>query len=302
MGNNPISFNDPEGDLPPILLGALIGAVMHTGTHLATNKFTFNNWNWGDFAGSIVAGGVGGGLSPALTKAGIGGFAAGAITGGASGFSQNLTTGLINGNLSLGGLAKNTFMGAGIGGMVQGIAAAIDGRDFFDGSKVIDSKTIAYDETIPGIKQIGTHNCGPANVAAIDQSLGGNLTQDKARGWFGGDPNQDGIGDIPLWKKYTEMTGISHVKRGADPGLISQFSEMIDDGYKISINLKTNSTVSPGHSVVMKGVKRKTILKVNGRISSKLMYQVMDPEQGTFKYIPLSKIKKAHKIFYVPPQ
>jgi hypothetical protein len=123
-----------------------VGAAAHTGVHLATNDFTFNNWNWGSFAGSVVAGGVGGGVSFALANAGIGGFAGGAITGGASGFSQNLTSSLINGDLTAGGLAKSTFLGAGIGGLIGGIDATIKGNRFIDGRSKVTSERFITDE------------------------------------------------------------------------------------------------------------------------------------------------------------
>jgi len=135
MNNNPISVVDPDGDLgfAAIGIGMAIGALTNTASQVISNG-GFSNWNWGSFAGSVVAGGVGGGVSNALTNAGIGGFSGGAITGASSGFSQSLTSGLINGNLSGGGLAKSTFLGAGIGGTIQGLSAAIEGRTFWNGS------------------------------------------------------------------------------------------------------------------------------------------------------------------------
>ena len=143
MGNNPIRFTDPQGDDfgASILIGMAISATLHTGGHLATNNFTFNNWDWGSFAGSVVAGGVGGGVGSALNTARIGGFYGGAILGASTGFSQNLTSGLINGNLSGAGLAKSTFLGAGIGGAIGGLDAALSDQRFLDGrSKILTER------------------------------------------------------------------------------------------------------------------------------------------------------------------
>lgn len=131
MFNNPVSNVDPDGDFPWLAIG--IAAALHTGTHLATNKFTFNNWNWGTFAGSIAAGAIGGFVGPALEKAQIGGFYGGAILGGSSAFAHNITSGIINNNLSFKGLATSTLIGAGAGGLISGIEAESRGYRFLDG-------------------------------------------------------------------------------------------------------------------------------------------------------------------------
>jgi hypothetical protein len=141
MGNNPISFSDPNGDeiITAMLIGAAIGGLINTGSQVISNG-GFKNWNWGSFAGSVVAGGVGGGVGPALAAARIGGFYGGAILGASTGFSHNLTSGLINGNLSAGGLAKSTLIGTGVGGLAGGIDAELKGQRFLDGKGKIDTE------------------------------------------------------------------------------------------------------------------------------------------------------------------
>lgn len=144
MGGNPVSFSDPNGDEPitltAILIGAAIGAGTHTAVHLATNNFTFQNWNWGSFIGSTIAGGVGGIVGPALEAAQIGGFYGGAILGSTSGFTQSVVSGTINGNLDAANVLKSTFSGALIGGMIGGIDAAIRGYRFVDGRSTVLQK------------------------------------------------------------------------------------------------------------------------------------------------------------------
>ncbi len=130
--NNPLKYSDPDGE-NPILIGALIGAVIHTGTHLATHNFKFKDWNWGSFLGSIVAGGISGGVGQVLNTAKVGGFYAGALTGASAGFSESLVSGLINQDLSIEGVFASTFMGAGIGGLIGGVEAELKGNRFIDG-------------------------------------------------------------------------------------------------------------------------------------------------------------------------
>lgn len=81
--NNPLRFTDPDGEFlfVPVMIGMAIGAATYTSIHLVTHDFSFKGWDWGAFAGAVVAGGVGGAIAPALAAAGIGGFYGGAITG-----------------------------------------------------------------------------------------------------------------------------------------------------------------------------------------------------------------------------
>ena len=204
MWNNPVTFSDPDGDFAfaPILIGMAIGATVHTGVHLATNDFTFDNWNWGSFAGSVVAGGVGGGVSSALAKAGIGGFAGGAITGGASGFSQNLTSGLINGDLTGGVLAKSTLLGAGIGGLIGGIDATIKGNRFWDGrSKVLTERYQLATGNTPTTEESPNQISGQRPMSkgdAIERGEVGLMGNDRSVDRLGTDINRGFEGDLRL--------------------------------------------------------------------------------------------------------
>ncbi len=300
MNNNPISFSDPEGDFPllAVAIGMGIGALTNTATQAISNG-GFNNWNWGAFAGSVVAGGVGGGVSSAMTSAGIGGFYGGAVTGGASGFSQNLTAGLINGNLTAGGLAKSIFFGAGIGGTIQGLGAAIDGRRFSDGARLIETQTLA-DQSISLVKQDGANNCLCASAEAVDGSFGGSVTQDQARGWFPGtNAETDGLGDVPFWNKYSSNTGHKVVGVQASSSTTNAIPQAMGLGRRVAVNLDVSGNV--GHSVVMDNVIKQTYKRVNGSLFSKSIFNAMNPATGSIASYSSGYISNAHAIFFIYP-
>ena len=293
MGNNPISNVDPDGDIAfaAIGIGMAIGAAVHTGTHLATNKFSLNNWNWGAFAGSVVAGGVGGGVSSALTNAGIGGFTGGAITGGSSGFSQNLTSGLINGNLSGGGLLKSTVLGAGIGGSIQGIGAALDGRRFWDGAK-IDYTPLGQDPDLPKVMQKGDQNCACATGEMTLKSNGVNQTQGDIRNFFGGDPDLVPLPDEATFNYIKTKGGLS-----GDKFRLSTSDSYISKADYINRSLRAGKSINlsiagnPGHSVSVRGAFLKTVTKVNGASSRGLAFKIFDPARSGSYYMSNSFLR-----------
>lgn len=159
--NNPLRFTDPDGEFlfVPVMIGMAIGAATYTAIHLVTHDFNFKGWDWGAFAGAVVAGGVGGAIAPALAAAGIGGFYGGAITGGASGFAANLTTGIWHGD-KFGSIVTSSFkgalIGAAIGGVISGVQSKLDNRNFLDGGKSINiDNKVACTTNIPdGVTQI----------------------------------------------------------------------------------------------------------------------------------------------------
>jgi len=168
--NNPLRFTDPDGEFlfVPVLIGMAIGAATYTAIHLVTHDFSFKGWDWGAFAGAVVAGGVGGAIAPALAAAGIGGFYGGAITGAATGFAANLTTGIWHGD-KFGSIITSSFkgalIGAAIGGVIGGIKAKLDGRNFSNGGKTIKiDQNVACATNVPeGLTSIDGKYVGKYN-------------------------------------------------------------------------------------------------------------------------------------------
>jgi len=156
MGNNPVSFSDPQGDDfgLSILIGMAVGAAINAGSQYVKNDMSFNNFNWGSFAGSTIVGGVtagvgagvgagiGAGISSALGNTGfIAGAASGAGGGFAAGFVGGFGNGLLQGNsfgnslelgLKSGGIGA--LSGGIIGGVSKGLHAIRNGRNFWNGN------------------------------------------------------------------------------------------------------------------------------------------------------------------------
>jgi RHS repeat-associated protein len=124
MNNNPVTYADPNGDIAPLVLGAIIGAFVNVG--IQSYKGNINNF--GDFLGSALVGGVAGGvgagvgagISTALAGGSFGagflgtttvassGFWAGAASGAGGGFSGGFLSGFGN-TLLNGGNIGNAF-------------------------------------------------------------------------------------------------------------------------------------------------------------------------------------------------
>jgi len=152
MNNNPISFNDPEGDLPFLAvvgIGAATGIFGNGLNNISNGQGFFDGAGkaalWGGIgaAASVGIGAAAGGIFGQGTSFGKAAFQFGAhglsnglqshLQGGS--FGQGFLSGSISSGLSSSATALN-FGDAGmigIGGIGGGIGAAIGGGSFFDG-------------------------------------------------------------------------------------------------------------------------------------------------------------------------
>jgi RHS repeat-associated protein len=292
--NNPLRFTDPNGEevitLATIGIAMLISAATYTAVHLATHEFSFEGWNWGAFAGAVVAGGVGGFVSPALTAAGVGGFANGAITGAASGFASGLTGGLIDGQRGKElwkkvGLSAAT--GAAIGGIVDGIKASIDGNRFWDGANV-EYITVAEDAGLNHVIQDGTNNCTCATGEMVTNAQGAGRTQGEIRTWMGGDKDLNPLPDIEVVSRIGRETGLNTY--GFQPGKSIYAAEALNQGTSVVMTIPGSGTVA--HSVAVKGSYIKQVTRVNGKISTSLMFKIYDPAVSSPYYVSSPWVNK----------
>jgi len=161
--NNPLKYTDPSGEFIHLIIGAAIGGVFNWIANGAQfNAAGLGHFGVGALAGGLTAG-IGAGVGAALagnTAAGGGfaagfmgtnvitssGFVAGAISGAAAGATNGLVSGTGNGLISgkkfsdafiNGGLNqawKQGLGGAAVGGVLGGIDAVQNDRNFLTGS------------------------------------------------------------------------------------------------------------------------------------------------------------------------
>ena len=131
--NNPLSYNDPSGEIivTAIIIGALVGA--YVGGAQANGSWNPLKWNWssGSTWGGIIGGGIIGGVS-----GGIGAYAS--VGASALLSSAGITGGILGGALSgmAGGISGGFFSGFGMsylpGGNKQGLRNGLRGA-FYGG-------------------------------------------------------------------------------------------------------------------------------------------------------------------------
>jgi RHS repeat-associated protein len=322
--NNPFLYTDPDGEFWHLIIGAGVGGVVNWAMNGA--EFSWKGLGYfgvGAAAGALGAG-IGGGISSALPIAGqaSGGFAAGflgtsaattatssfvsgALIGGGSGLASGFTTGfgnaLINGKnfgqaLGQGGIYGAIGMSS--GALIGGLDAAIDGRRFWDGATV--QKTTLAQQNIPVVGQSGTNDCLPASVEAVDRSFGGGITQQDVRDWAGFEGNAP-LGDVDVWSAYGNRSGHLITGEIPSPGVNSPANVLsnMQSGNRVAINLSTGDV---GHSVVMQRVVQQTATKINGNVTQKLLYYVMNPANGgSITRISSRSIINAYNVFYILP-
>ncbi|MDR2954385.1 MAG: hypothetical protein LBV43_04825 [Prevotella sp.] len=327
--NNPLRYTDPSEEFVHLIIGAAIGGVANWAIH----GFKFNAKGLGYFGVGALTGGLGAGIGSRISSmlpiagSSSGGFAAGflgtsaatsatssfvsgALIGGGSGLASGFTTGfgnaLVDGKnfgqaLGQGGTYGLIGMGSGalIGGLWDGISAVRDGRRFWDGATV--QETILAEQNIPLVGQIGDNNCIPASVEAVDRSLGGSMSQQDVRNLVapGSDPITTPVGDAHTWTAYSNASGRSVLGDAEKATSLPRILSDMQNGNRVAINLNTGKV---GHSVVMQRITQQTVTKINGNVSQKLLYYVMNPARGGYiTQISGRSIINAKNVFYILP-
>ena len=217
MANNPISFNDPDGDIiPAMLVGAAIGLV----TNGISNVSQGNNF----FQGGLKAAGIGA-LSGAVSfgignaASSLSGIGKAAFQMGAHGFSGGVMSGIQGGSFASGflsgALSSGMSSGAsalgvgnagmiGIGGLSGGIGSSIAGGSFWRGAG-------------QGLITSGLNHA--AHGGLLGDNIAASLISGRARHMFGPDA---------ISKSATLSTGIAataglergelEILRGPDKG------------------------------------------------------------------------------------
>ena len=310
---------DEDGEFLHLIIGAAIGGIINWATH----GFQFNAKGLGYFGVGALAGalsaGIGAGISSALVQGGsfsacfwgtaaaktaatsfISGAAIGAGAGGSGGFVTGFGNGLIEGKNFGQALGQGALFGLGgaasgalIGGLWGGIDAYRNGREFWNGAKMIEQKTIV-NQNLPLVRQQGDYNCGPATGESIT-----GVPQQQYREIVGGNPNQDPVKAIDFNNAITKATGrkvapfsryLPSDKIGAE-----QLAGMMNRGNNFYLVSGTETLVD--HATALNSITIKTFQKVSGAIYHKIVYEVMDPALGIYNNIGAHSMKFVFRIF-----
>lgn len=296
-----------------MLIGGVIGGIYN----VASNWDKIDNF-WDGFVYFNI-GGLAGFSSAFLSNLGsfglsftkFGGAVGGAMIGGPTGFvsesMQSFLNSLYEGN-SLGKAYKEggedglrgLAWGTALGGLGWGIDAALQDRNFWTGAEMKD-EILSQGQNLPGIGQRGKNNCVFAIGENVDNSLGGNLTQENLRSLpgLGGNPENDPISDVLFWDTYT-----SSIKGRKYFGETYSRSSVFDRVYNAmsqkNVRVAVTLNGSVGHEVAMSSIVNRTFTYINGSKSSKLLYYVFDPSNGgSIRRISKYAIKHAANIFYI---
>ncbi|MDD6210490.1 MAG: hypothetical protein PUB21_07800, partial [Bacteroidales bacterium] len=327
----------PDGEFVHLIVGAVMGAILNIGMnydniansdHKVGKGFAF--LGIGMLSGALSAGmasgmtGATAAISTTATTTTAAGNAAAEVIGFGAGFIGNFTDatvkmsflhgalagmvsgatgGLISGvgnGLLMGyrgsELAKyiGTGMGVGtlssglIGGLIGGIDAARSGRSFWDGST--STTEVLADAGLPYVPQEGENNCGPSCGASASR---GELTQEQLRAAIGGDPETTPVRGDKLWEKWAEMTGRG--QKLLPNNNLGGTQELIKQQHDFALSLQSSDPT--GHSVLLNRVSLKTTTSIRGKVTTKLLYHVMDPARGQYIKLAPSTVKNVFQLF-----
>ena len=204
MAKNPMSFNDPDGDvLPALAVAAIVGAAIGGVGNVAYQAWNGNINSWRDgfaaFGIGAVAGGTagltGGASAGAFGTATLGtaiasGATAGAVGGSTAGLIQGTGNALYFGNANIGDALGQGFQGAAFGALggavIGGIAGGIGYRaNASPAAAGVDDVLIDVGGnkiSVPGLEVAKNQPIGGLDIAAARASglYGGPVTSYQA--------------------------------------------------------------------------------------------------------------------------
>ncbi|MBR5706915.1 MAG: hypothetical protein IKX55_05020 [Bacteroidaceae bacterium] len=328
--NNPLKYTDPDGEYWHLIIGGIIGGFTNWISHDCEFSWKgFWYFNVGALAGAASAA-VGGGISSSLAGgsffAGAAGtssamtagssFLNGVAIGGSSGFTSGFIAGTGNSIISGDNFSKALSNGwnegliegsiaAFSGGLLGGINAARDGRRFWDGATV-EKNIVDQSAFVTPSGQAGLKDCGPECVEIVDRSFGGDITAEDIRTQLGGNINENALGDVTTWKKYSEMSNHKFFAERSKTGRPYNVFLQMREGGRVAVNLNTGyinpSTGLPeGHSIVIQRATQKIVTRLNGAIRTKYIFKAVNPgfSGGSIERISIQQLNNAHNIFYI---
>ncbi|MDC8101944.1 RHS repeat-associated core domain-containing protein [Chryseobacterium rhizosphaerae] len=251
--NNPMMYNDPNGEFAWIIAGAIMGAYF-TGVK-ANGSWNPTKWDWGATWGKIAMGGaigaftggvgaaVGASAATAAATVGIqggvlGGAIAGASGGAVAGAINGFATSVMFGEDVIEGTVMGGLSGAALGGALGGVAG--------------------------GIQQIAK-NIQAANIGAPQQTIlkGAQIQPGRTQWTLNNTPKTTTVGATPKTGTLT----IGDVDFGVD--------EVV--GYKL-VNEQSVPILKEGAPTTYKGEYTKSSLKLGRAIHNE--YKAQEAAQG----------------------
>lgn len=252
--NNPMMYNDPNGEFAWIIVGAVIGGYL-TGVK-ANGSWNPVKWNWGATWGKIAMG------------AAVGAFTGGVGAAvGASAATAAATTWGINGGL-LGGAIAGASGGA-VAGAINGFATAVMfGEDVIEGTVIGGLSGAAIGGVVGGISgTIGqmVKNAQAAKIGAPQGTIlkDAPIAQGRSAWTFNNTPKTTTVGVTPKTASITI-------------GDIEYSIERVT-GYKI-INEQMEAITEEGTKVISKGEYMRSNLKLGKNLHSS--YKAEEAAQG----------------------
>lgn len=331
--NNPLKYTDPDGEYWHLVIGALIGGtanVLANLNHIESFGQGLGYFGIGALAGGLSAG-VGAGVSSligagtfgagfvgsATAGTAVSSFTSGAVIGASYGFTHDFITGTGNSWMTGHTLGKGITDGllsgmAGMGrsalfgGVIGGINAVLDNRDFFTGDKtILCDRQSRYPTGVYQQANAKTKDCGPICGQMIGDRHGStklpsdyrtsyNRSGKGSKVWT---TSYDGVDDVPFWENYAEIEGYSfdriNVPKYEGKNLAGEVYSKFLSGYDVPI---TESAVD--HSVVLSQVEYKMHIKwgtAEVNITPGNCW-VIDPDTG---YLKRYNVHDAFNIFFL---
>ena len=218
---NPLKYVDPTGEFcigAAIFIGGFINfAIQGITNNINSFGDCVKAWTIGGLAGLIGAA-AGAAVAGAINVSGfLGGAAVGAAGGAAGGFVGGAGEAWLSGE-SLGDGLKQGLIGAGIGavsggligGVIGGIEAAVDGRNFWHGERLLEDVSLPMKQVNQDPKGDGSgqYDCPFACAESVESHYGGERTlQDLKNNYFDYNIPEDYRGVHP--SKFGKLYGKS---------------------------------------------------------------------------------------------
>ncbi|MEM6643310.1 MAG: RHS repeat-associated core domain-containing protein [Bacteroidota bacterium] len=216
MGANPNMYVDPDGEEPvtiaaltiAIVKAAAVSATVYTATHLATNDFTFQNWDWGQFGISVGIGALSGGAA----------YGIGAAFGGVGGVYQTTN--------SLGQTVLTTSPIGGSALLHEGLRATAHGLSGV-GINAAFGQDVSFGTFASGFIASG--------AGSFAHGLESDLAKIGIAGLAGGTTRSIGGGSFAAgFAQGTIIESFNHLKHGPDPAN-DRVAHIRENGNKILV-------------------------------------------------------------------